>query len=170
MKISREAQVVLVCTAVYVILSFFAWYQSGSFSANEWDNIGVFAALLAVVMLLWEIWRALDANLSLGSLSAPTVSLLLALGLLFFTIATIIPANYLNWPAWIGLILSIFIAGIAYLRAQNEGIALPRLAVPTSAGRPHAAPAASPPEPAQPMEPVEPVEPADDPGPETSEA
>jgi hypothetical protein len=168
MRISREAQIVLACTAVYVILSFLDWQSSGSYGANEWDNVGVFAALLAVVMLVWELGRAFDDKLSLGALDAPTVSFLLALGLLFFTISVIIVAPYLSWPAWLGLVLSIFITFVAYIRAQNEGMALPKMAVPTNVGRPATAPAASAAAAAEPA-PAAPEAAADDSAEEQSE-
>jgi hypothetical protein len=173
MRISREAQIVLACTAVYVILSFFDWQSSGSYGANEWDSVGVFAALLAVVMLVWELGRAFDSNLSLGSLDAPTVSFLLALGLLFFTISAIIVLSYLSWPAWLGLVLSIFVTFVAYVRAQNEEMALPKFAVPTSVGRttataPAAPPADPPPAAAEPA-PAAPEPPAEETAEEHSE-
>lgn len=148
MKLSREAQVVLAGSLVYVILSFFAWQQAGGFSANEWDGLGVFAALIAVVLLVWELGRALDAKIEVGSLGAATVSFVLALLLLYLTIAMIIASSYLHWPAWVGLVVSIVVAGAAYLRAQNEGIALPRVAMPAGVTRTGTTTSAAPPPPA----------------------
>lgn len=137
MKLSREVQAILVGTVLYVIFSFFDWQQVsfGGISAgrSEWTGIGVIAALLAIVLLIWEIGRMIDFKIELGSLTPGLVSVGLALLLLLFTFLTFITHNEArHWPAWIGFLLSIIIAVAAVMRAKAEGVQMPNM--PKSVG------------------------------------
>jgi hypothetical protein len=126
-KLSREAQVLLGGTLLYVIFSFFDWQQV-SFSVvtagiNEWHGVGVIAALLAIALLLWEGARLAGIRAQLGPITPGLGSIGLALLLLLFTVITFLTHNEArHWPAWIGLILSLVITGAAYARARAEGV------------------------------------------------
>jgi hypothetical protein len=124
MKLSREAQVVVVGAALYVILSFFHWQAYGPFGLNEWHGFGgVVTALVGVALLVWEIGRMVDYKISLGGLPAGLVSLVLALALLVLTVITFLSHNeFRAWPAWIALIVSIVIAAAAVKRGKGEGV------------------------------------------------
>ena len=124
MKLSREAQVVLVGAALYVILSFFHWQAYGPFGLNEWHGFGgTVTALVGVALLVWEIGRLVDYKFSLGGLPAGLVSLALALALLVLTVITFLSHNeFRAWPAWVALIVSIAIAVAAVKRGKGEGV------------------------------------------------
>jgi len=132
MKLSRDVQIVLGGAVLYVILSFFDWqqvsYAGYSAGLNEWHGIGFLAALLGIAVLVWEIGRAVDFKVSLGSITPGMMSAGLALLLLVFTvIAFLDKSTARHWPAWIGLVLSIAIAVAAFRRAKAEGVQMPQM-------------------------------------------
>lgn len=127
-KLPRETQLVLACTLLYLVFSFFDWQQISVFGitvgVSEWHGVGVLAGLLAVAVLLWESCRALDIRL--GSAPAAEISASLALALLLFTAITFLThGEARHWPAWLGLALSAGIAAAAFVRARAEGVQMP---------------------------------------------
>jgi len=132
MKLSRETQIVLGASVLYLIFSFFDWQQVSAFGVSvgrsEWNGIGVIAALLVVVLLLWEAARLFEVKIELGSLTPGLISVAVALLLLIFTVITFLShSTARHWPAWIGLLLSIAIAGAAVMRAKTEGVEMPKM-------------------------------------------
>ncbi len=131
-KLSREAQVVLAGGVVLLILSFLNWqqvsYLSVSAGLNEWHGIGFLAALLVIVMLVWEVLRLMAVKVSLGSMSEGLVSVALALLVALFTVITFLTHSAArHWPAWIGLIVAIVVAAAALMRARAEGVQMPEM-------------------------------------------
>jgi len=179
-NLPREVQVVLGGSILYIIFSFFDWQQvsfnsdfgGGSFGYSEWRGFGVITALVAIVLLVWEIGRLLNVQIGLGSVTPGQVSLGLALLLLLFTIITFGTHNEArHWPAWVGLVLSLVIAAAALMRAKVEGVAMPEIPRNISLGSAGGgATAAAPPPPPSPP-PAAPAA-ADEtpPGPDSSEA
>jgi hypothetical protein len=132
MKLSRDVQLVLGGTVLYIIFSFFDWQQfSGpdfTVGQSEWTGIGVVAGLLAFVLLAWELARAFDVRISLGSITPGLASVALALLLLLFTVITFLSHSTLrHWPSYVGLLLSLAIAGVALKRARDEGVEMPTM-------------------------------------------
>ena len=130
MKLSREAQVVLVSAVLLLIISFFDWQQVSylgiSAGANEWHGIGLLAGLLTIALIVWEGMRLFGVKISLGSLSDGLVSVGLALLVALFTVIYFLThTDAQHWPAYIGLILAIVIAVAAVMRARNEGVEMP---------------------------------------------
>jgi hypothetical protein len=129
-KLPRAAQVVLAAAVLYLIFSFFDWQQV-SFSGitagvTEWHGIGVLAGLLVIALIGWEVARLFQPDIELGPLTPGLVSVGLALLLLIFTVITFLThGTARHWPAWLGLLLSIVIAGAAISRAKAEGVELP---------------------------------------------
>ncbi|HLX31615.1 MAG TPA: hypothetical protein VKR79_02480 [Gaiellaceae bacterium] len=141
MKLSREAQIVLGGGVVLLILSFLDWQQASysvgivsvSGGANEWHGIGILAALLVIVMLVWEGLRLLAVKVELGSLSPGLISVALALLVALFTvIAFFDKSTARHWPAWIGLIVALVVAAAALMRARGEGVQMPAMKAPPS--------------------------------------
>ena len=139
-KLSRETQVVLGGSVLYFIFSFLDWQQVSvsGFTAgvSEWDGVGVLAGLLVVALLVWEGLRLAGVKIEMGSVTPGLVSVVLALLLLLFTVIVFLDhSTARHWPAWIGLILSIVIAGAALVRAKAEGVQIPKLpSTPSSSG------------------------------------
>jgi len=158
-KLPREVQLILGGAVLYVIFSFFDWQQVSfagiSAGRTEWTGIGIIAALLAIVLLLWEASRAFEMKIQLGSFTPGLISAALALLLLVFTVITFLTHNEArHWPSWIGLILSIGIAAIAFQRAKVEGVEIPDMSamsarMSTSGGSAAATPPAAPPAPTE---------------------
>jgi hypothetical protein len=130
-KMRREAQVVLVCAVLYLIVSFLDWQQvsitifgqTATGGLTEWHGVGVVAALLCIALIVWEVVRALQVDVPIGSHGMVSVSL--AVALLVFTVITFLSHNEArHWPAWVGLLLSIVITVAAVQRARNEGVAM----------------------------------------------
>ena len=131
-KLPRDAQIVLGGCALYIIFSFFDWQQVSFLTVhagiNEWHGVGIIAALLAIALLVWEGARLLGARIEFGPVTPGLGSIGIALLLLLFTVITFLSHNEArHWPAWIGLLLSIAIAGAALRRARSEGVQVPDL-------------------------------------------
>ena len=139
MKLPRNVQAVIAGTALYIILSFFNWqevsFMGHSVGQSEWHGIGMIAVIIAIALLAWEVSRALDMKINLGSLSAGQVSAGLALLLLIFTVITFLDwSEFRAWPEWVGLVLSLLIAGAAFTRAKEEGVKMPEMPKNTGSG------------------------------------
>jgi hypothetical protein len=141
-KLSRELQVVLGGGVILLIISFFDWQQVSAFGYSagitEWHGIGILAALLVIAMLVWEAARLFAVKIPLGTLSEALVSVGLAVLMAVFTVITFLTHNEArHWPAWIGLIVAIVVAGAALVRAREEGAQLPAThAGPTGGAQP----------------------------------
>src|SRR5579872_649369 len=126
-KLPREVQIVLGGVALYVIFSFFDWQSYYIFSDNEWHGLGILAVLVAIVLLAWEISRFLNVQINLP-LSPGQVSAGLALLLLLLTVIIFFDwSQFRAFGEWAGLILSIVIAGAAFVRAKGEGVTMPEM-------------------------------------------
>ncbi len=131
-QLPREAQATLGCLILFVILSFFDWQQAsiGPYvvGRNLWHGIGIITVLIAIVYLVWEIGRALNYNVNLGQVTPGMTSAGLAIALLVFTVITFLDwSDFRHWPQWIGLLLSIAIAVVAFPRAKKEGVEIPKM-------------------------------------------
>jgi len=133
-KLPREVQIVLGGVLLYVIFSFFDWQSYYIFSDNEWHGLGILAVLVAIVLLAWEISRFLNVQINLP-LSAGQVSAGLALLLLVLTVIIFLDwSQFRAFGEWAGLILSIVIAGAAFVRAKAEGVTIPEMPKNISVG------------------------------------
>lgn len=155
-NLSREAQVVLVCGVLYLIISFLDWQQvsfpfaGGTVGLSEWHGIGVVAGLLVIALLIWEIVRLFEVNTPTGNVTEGHISLALAVALGLFTlIAFFNKSTARHWPAWIGLILGIVIVVAAVMRARAEGMEMPGAKPAAETAEPAAAAAPVQAEPAQ---------------------
>lgn len=129
-KLSRDAQIVLGGSVLYIIVSFFDWQQVSYLNVHagisEWHGVGVIAGLLGVAVLAWEAVRLSGARLDVGPVTAEQGSVGLALLLLLFTVITFLTHNEArHWPSWVGLVLSIAIATAAFRRGRAEGVRVP---------------------------------------------
>jgi hypothetical protein len=185
MKQSREAQGMLVGTALFIILSFFGWQAASqdtplgniSVSFNLWHSFyGVIIALIAILLFAWELIRALDVKIdALSGVEPGVVSTALAVALGVLTVILFIDWSQIRaWPEYVGTLLAIGIAVLAVLRARKEGVGMPAMpsgisvggggTAAASAGA--AAPAPAPPAPTPAAEPV--ASPPADPAPSDS--
>ena len=131
-KLSPPAQAVLAGTVLYVIFSFFDWQQvcfngagiSACGGVSEWHGFGgTITVLSALLLLVWEVVRLLNVNVTIPGVSHGLVSLGLALLLLLLTIITFLTHNEArHWPAYIGLVLAIVVAAAAFMRSKTEGV------------------------------------------------
>jgi hypothetical protein len=127
-KLSMPAQAVLAGVVLYIIFSFFDWQQAcfGPVCAgvSEWHGGGgTITVLSAFLLLAWELVRLLNVKVNVGGIAPGLISFGLTLLLLLLTIITFLTHNEArHWPAWIGLILAIVIAGAGYARSKEEGV------------------------------------------------
>ncbi len=70
-ELPREAQITIGCLVLFVIFSFFDWQQVSYLGAtagrNLWHGVGIITVLIAIAYLIWEIGRALNYKVELGS-------------------------------------------------------------------------------------------------------
>jgi hypothetical protein len=138
-KLSRDVQIILGGTLLYVIFSFLNWQQVSAYGftvgVTEWAGIGYLASLLAIVLFVWEVTRLYSIKIPVGDLSPGLISAALALLLVVFTVITFLThGTARNWPAFVGLILAIVIGVVALKRAKAEGVEMPTLPSSTSGG------------------------------------
>ena len=129
-QLSRDLQVVLGGTVLYVIMSFLDWQQVSvgplSVGVTEWHGIGIVAGLLALALLAWEAARLFAIKIELP-LAPGQISVGLALLLLLFTVITFLSHSaFRHWPEYLGLLLSIVVAAAAVRRARAEGVEMPK--------------------------------------------
>jgi hypothetical protein len=131
-KLSLNAQLVLLGSIVYLIDSFLHWQAVGTnlvtYSRNEWNGVGTIAGLLVLLLLAWELARGFDLKIAVGSLTPALVSVVLAEALLVFTVIKFLSVDFRAYGAWVGLVLSIGIGVIAFVRGKEEGAAMPSAA------------------------------------------
>jgi hypothetical protein len=130
-KLSLNAQLVLLGSMVYLILSFLPWESVtishlGTYTQNEWSGFaGVVCGLLVLLVLAWELARGFELEIAIGSVPAAVVSIGLAAALVLFTVIKFFDTSFRGWAAWVGLLAAIVIGVFAFLRAKDEGVQLP---------------------------------------------
>ena len=139
-NLPREAQATLSGLILFIIFSFFDWQQVsvGPYTAGRtlWHGIGIITILIAIAYFIWEIGRALDYKVELGQVTPGMTSAGLAIALLVFTVITFLDwSDYRHWPQWIGLLIAILIAIVAFPRAKKEGVEMPKMPSNISVGK-----------------------------------
>src|SRR5690242_5941907 len=119
-RLPARLRLLLAACVLYFVFSFLDWQQVSALGftvgRNEWNGVGVVAALLGVALLVWEVVRPLGLE-RLQAREAGFVSLALALLLALFTLVTFLSHNVArHWPAWVGLVLAALIAVVASAR------------------------------------------------------
>jgi len=147
--LQRWGWLVLGCSLLYLVFSFFNWQHftvtiavTVRYGFTEWHGVGVIACALAVAIVVWEAARAFGLRLPGSSVSPGFVSFLLAVLLTLFTVLTFFSrSDGRQWPAWVGLALSIVVGAAAIPRAKAEGVELLRV-TPSPRAKPPDDPAA----------------------------
>jgi hypothetical protein len=135
-ELTTGAKLVLGATIVFLIVSFFNWYEADLGGLEEvagidagvsmWNGVGVIAGLIAIVLLVWQAIRLANIDLEIGVTPA-MITAALALLLLIFTVIRVIDgyefADRTIW-LWIGLVLAIVIAVGAWMNMQASGESL----------------------------------------------
>jgi hypothetical protein len=132
-KLSLNAQLVLLGSLLYLIVSFLHWVSLGTsfgtYTENEWNGFaGVLAGVLVFALIAWDLARAFDLKVSIGSVSAAFVSVVLGEVLLLATLIKFFNTSYRGWASYVGLVLAIGIGVLSLLRAKEEGVTLPATA------------------------------------------
>ena len=142
---SRSSHLIAWGGLLLFIFLFFDWQQvcinisgiSGCGGRSGWHGWGVLVGLLTIALVAWEAIQIFASKLELP-FKAAFLTAGLAAGVLLFTIIKFLVDNEArHWPAWVGLILAIVIAGGGYLRWSGDG--------PTEINLSKAPPAAPPP-------------------------
>lgn len=134
-ELTTGAKLVLGGTIVFLIFSFFEWFEvggelgeaveaiAGDNGVSMWNGIGWIAGLLAIGLLVWQALRLANIDLEVGVTPAMITAALAALVLIFTFIRFIdSPSGFDRtiW-AWLGLLLAVVIAVGAYLNMQAAG-------------------------------------------------
>ena len=133
-KLNTGAQVILGAGVLFLIFSFFNWYEvkHTSYGESMWHGVGFIAGLLLIAVLVWEGLKLANVNVQLG-ISSTMITAALSVLLLLFTVIRVLskPGGGLAdsiisrtiW-LWIGLILAIVIVAGAWLNMQAAGESL----------------------------------------------
>jgi amino acid transporter len=165
--------VVLVAGIVFLITSFFNWFEvkDTSYGISMWHGIGFLAGLILLALIVWQGIRLANINLEIG-VTPSMITAALAILLLVFTFIRFIskPGSGLadslvdrTFWAWLGLLLAIIIVVGAWMNMQAAGEGLSdvrnRVQSMTSGGAASepAAPAAPTPPASQPPAPAPPA-------------
>jgi hypothetical protein len=176
-KLSHGAKLIIGGTVAFLIVSIFNWQSADlgivSVGRSMWHGWGVLAGLLAIALLVWEVIRLANINVSMPVTPAMTSAALAVLLAIFTVIKFLADNEFRTFWAWLGLIIAIAIVVGAWMNMQaaGEGLADIRTQVGSAAAaakgavdrddKPvEATPAA--PAPAEPS-PVEPSVPSSDP-------
>ena len=175
-KLSHGAKVVLVAGIVFLITSFFNWFEvkNTSYGESMWHGIGFLAGILLIALVVWQGIRLANIELELG-VTPSMITAVLAVLLFIFTLIRFIAkpgggfadsfVDRTIW-AWIGLILSIVIVVGAWMNMKAAGESLTSVkdrvqSMTAGAGAgAGAAEATAPAAPAAPAEPAAPAAPA----------
>jgi hypothetical protein len=170
-KLSHGAKLIIGGTVAFLIVSIFNWQEvdiSGiaSVGRSMWHGWGVLAGLLAIALLVWEVIRLANIDVTLPVTPAMTSAALAVLLAIFTVIKFLADNEFRTFWAWLGLILAIAIVVGAWMNMQAAGESIgdirERMGSMTGGGEtsspaaaPPAAPAATPPssEPAAPPAP-----------------
>jgi hypothetical protein len=134
-KLSLNSQLILLGSILYVIVSFLNWQSyHGLATWTEWSGFGVLPGLVVLILLAWELARGFDLKIAIGSISPSVISFVLAEVLLLFTLIKFLNISYRAYGAWLGLLLGIGIGVVAFLRAKEEGVEMPKTANSDSGG------------------------------------
>ncbi len=122
---SRSSQLLLGAGLLLFIFLFFDWQQvcfaSICGGRSGWHGWGTLVGILAIVLIAWEAVQILGVKLPELPVKAAMISAGLAAGILLFTVIKFLVDNEArHWPAWVGLILSIVIAGGGWLRWSGD--------------------------------------------------
>jgi hypothetical protein len=139
-ELTTGAKLVLGATVVFLILSFFNWFEYSGPGADEaealggdvgvsmWHGVGWIAGLLAIGLIVWQALRLANIDVEIGVTPA-MITAALAVLLLIFTFIRWIdkPGGDLvdrTFWAWLGLALAIVIVVGAWMnmRAAGEGM------------------------------------------------
>ena len=85
-KLSHGAKVVLVAGIVFLITSFFNWFEvkDTSYGISMWHGIGFLAGLILLALIVWQGIRLANINLEIG-VTPSMITAALAILLLVFT-------------------------------------------------------------------------------------
>jgi hypothetical protein len=125
------SKLLLGATVVFLIVSFFDWFQVNDIGfANMWHGIGFLAGLLAVALLVWEGLRFANIDVSVP-IGPAMVSAFLAILTLLCTLIRFIDTPGSDVPgvidvsrtfwAWLGLLFAILIVVFAYVNMKAAG-------------------------------------------------
>jgi hypothetical protein len=131
--LNNGAKLVLGATVLFLIVSFFNWYEADLGGLEEvsgvdagismWNGVGVIAGLVAIVLLVWQAVRLANINFEVGVTPSMITAALAAL-LLLFTVIRVLDgyafADRTIW-LWLGLLLAVLIAVGAWMNMQASG-------------------------------------------------
>jgi hypothetical protein len=139
-ELTTGAKLVLGAAIVFLIVSFFEWFEVGgdigeaaeAFGVDNgvsmWNGVGWIAGLLAIALIVWQAIRLANIELEIGVTPAMITAALAALTLLFTVIRFIDKpggdAVDRTFWAWLGLALAIVIAIGAWMNMQASGESL----------------------------------------------
>ena len=139
-ELTTGAKLVLGAAIVFLIVSFFEWFEVGgeigeaaeAFGVDNgvsmWNGVGWIAGLLAIALIVWQAIRLANIELEIGVTPAMITAALAALTLLFTIIRFIDKpggdAVDRTFWAWLGLALAIVIAIGAWMNMQASGESL----------------------------------------------
>jgi hypothetical protein len=133
-KLNTGAQVIFGAGLLFLIFSFFNWYEikHTSYGESMWHGVGFVAGLLLIAVLVWEGLKIAGTNIQLG-ISSTMVTFGLTLLLLLFTLIRVLAkpgggfadsiVTRTIW-LWLGFILAIVMVGGAWLNMQAAGESL----------------------------------------------
>lgn len=139
-ELTTGAKLVLGATIVFLIVSFFSWFDYGGPGEDEldaigadtgitmWHGVGWIAGLIAIALIVWQALRLANIEFEVG-VTPSMITAALAVLLLIFTFIRWIDkpgGDFVDrtvW-SWLGLALAIIIVVGAWMNMQASGESL----------------------------------------------
>jgi hypothetical protein len=136
--LSLAKKLILGGGVLLLIDSFFDWQQVetpiGDYGQSAWHGFwGVMLGLLTIVLIVWVVARMFNVEIP-GAVPEALVALVLSALILLFAIIKALTDDFVDWPAYVGIVLAAVVAYGAFRNFQESDETLPSMPRAATAG------------------------------------
>jgi hypothetical protein len=134
---TTASKILLAGGVLYFIDLFLQWNRAcaeagalGSFcvGVSGWHGLGVLNGILALIIIIMEAVILANLEITVGTPEMRSrVDAGIAWALLIFTLIKVllVDNDFINWPAWVGIVFAVVVAYGGWMRWQEAGVAAP---------------------------------------------
>jgi len=123
------SKLIIVGALAFLLVSLTPWQRPCNVTPTEtlcgfvvaWTGFGIWAGLLAVAILIWELLPVIWPGLSMRGWPTAIITAILAVALALITLVKLIDDNtsQTRW-AWVGFAIALFVMLVALLRVRHR--------------------------------------------------